>query len=497
MSTRGMTDDRAHDLRRLVKNFLGLGIGNYGALAASLLINALLTRRLGTENFGHLALLLMASQMLSLLAASWTQMGVVRFGAVEFSASGAVSIAMWTRVWIAAPWAAAGALILLIGHSWFAAYLGIPAWGLILVFAHFVVAFVLTTIGAVFQARDQMRRYGVVLFLDKAIMAALLLVVPIAWVPNPLIVVAFYAASSSVAAICGVQLLGWGAVWPMTFDRAMYRQMLVFSLPLILSSWAGLIGGSWFDLPVIKAYRPHADVGLYQLGVTMAGVVQQITVVFSTLLLPQMSVLVAQGEQAKIQTFIDRLLPYWFLLLSILLCLVILTATTIVPLAFGAAFIGSVPVLVWLALATCALALFNAFSPLVVAMGSTWTLTGICLVSGAANVVMDFVLIPRFGIAGSAFATVVSYSVSAALVLAFVRRHVGGRVASLGLLALPVVVMAAGFFVLSGYMFYVVAIPAGIVSLLWLVSHFRLFRAEDAVYLQGLRLPASLVGRTP
>ena len=490
-------DDRASDLRRHLKNFVGLGVGNYGAMAISLVITVLVTRRLGKELYGGLSLLLMASQMLSLTAANWTQMAVIRFGALEFSSTHTVARTMWSRVWIAAPWAAAGALAMFVGRDWFAGYLGIPRWGLALVGAHFAAGFTLTTIGAAFQARDEMRRYGVVLFLDKAVMAACVLLLPIAWVRSPLTVVAMYAGSTSLVAMWGIVALGWRSFLPITFDRAAYRSMLVFSLPLILSSWAGLIGGSWFDTPVINHYRPIGDVALYSLGTQLAGVVQQVTVVFSTLLLPQMTVLVAQGEQQKIQTFVGRVLPYWFLGLSVLLCLVIFAASPAVPLVFGEAFRSSVPVLVGLVLATCALALFNAFSPLVVALGSTWVLTAICLVSGVVNVAMDFALIPRYGIVGSAFATVLSYAVSAGLVLAFVQSRVGGRVVGLSVLSLPVAIVSLGFFVLQGYWFYLLTIAMGIVSVLWLVSRFRLFRAEDAVYLQGLRLPASLVGRAP
>jgi len=490
-------DERARDLRRLLKNFLGLGLGNYGALAVSLLINALVTRRLGKDLFGSLGLLLMASQILSLTAANWTQMAVIRFGALEFASTRTVAHTVWSRVWIAAPWAAAGAVAMFLGREWLANYLAIPTWGLALVLAHFVAGFALTTIGAAFQARDEMRRYGVVLFLDKAVMAACVLLLPLAWVRSPIIIIGLYAASTALVAVWGVVALGWRSFLPISFDRAAYRAMLVFSLPLILSSWAGMIGGSWFDTPVIKHYRSVGDVGLYLLGTTMAGVVQQITVVFSTLLLPQMSVMIAQGEHAKIRTFVDRVMPYWFLGLSVLLCAVIYVASPVVPFVFGPAFLASVPVLVWLALATCALALFNAFSPLVVALGSTWVLTWICLASGTVNVAMDFVLIPRYGIAGSAFATLLSYGVSAACVLVFVQKRVGGRVLGLSALAAPVAIVSIGFFVLPGYWFYLLTMPAGVVSVLWLVSRFRLFRAEDAVYLQGLRLPASLVGRTP
>lgn len=481
-------DETTRRVGQLFRNFLALGAGNYAAMAVALAINAMVTRRLGAEQFGRLALLLMASQVLSLVAANWTFIGVVRFGAREFASTGSVASTFWTRIWVSAPWAAAGAVAMVAGRDRLSAYLGIPTWGVLVVLGHFLASFVLTTVGAAFQAKNEMRRYGAMLFLDKALMAILVFGLPWSWVRDPLTVIGLYAASSIAVGVWGLVALGARSLVPIVFSRPAYRSMLSFSLPLVLSSWAGLFGTNWFDYVIIKWYRPLSDLGLYSLGSVLAGVVQQITIIFSTLLLPQFSVMVANNEQEKIEAFVQRFLPYWFLGTSVLLSLVLMGIGPVVPMVFGPAFKGTVPVLALLVLATCALALFNAFSPLVSAYGSTWILSGICLVSGAVNVAMDLVLIPPYGILGAALATVIAYGVSATLVLAFVRTRVQGRVFALGLLVLPVVVACVCFLLLDGVGFYLLAIPAGSVSVYWLVSRFRLFRGEDAAFLRELRV---------
>lgn len=474
----------AHRIGRLLRNFLVLGAGNYGAMAVALAINAVLTRRLGVEQFGRLALLLTTSQVIALVVANWTQIAIVRFGAREFSADGSVAETFWTRIWIVAPWALAAAGVMLGARHPVASYLTIPPWGLAIVMAHFLAALVLSTVGSIFQAKDEMHRYGTVLFLDKAVMVVLLLALPSAWVREPLLVLALYAASSLAVAIWGLASLGLRSLTPVVFNRHAYRRMLAFSLPLILSSWAGLFGTSWFDLLVMRRYRPLSDLGLYSLGTVLAGVVQQVTVIFSTLLLPQFSVMVARGEHDKIRTLVERLLPYWLLATSVLFSLVLLGADTVIPLIFGRAFQQSARVVALLMLATCALGLFNAFSPLVSAFGSTWALTLICLASGAVNVAMDLALIPRYGITGAAVATVLAYGTSAALILGVVHARLHGGVFSLGLLGLPVVVVCACYLLLDGARFYLFAIPAAVATVCWLVRRFRLFRAEDAAFLR-------------
>jgi O-antigen/teichoic acid export membrane protein len=467
----------------MLRNFLVVGAGNYGAMATSLAINVILTRRLGVEQFGHLALLLTASQVFALVALNWTHAALVQFGAREFASSATVAQTFWTRIWIVAPWLLTAVALIPVGGAHLAGYLMIPAWGLFVVLAHFAATFMLLTVGGVFQAKNDMRRYGMVLFLDKAVMALLLLtLLGTALTLTPLAVLIMYAASSTGVAVWGLTRVGSRSLLPVTFRRDAYLRMFAFSFPLLFSSWVGLVGTNWFDILIIKKYRPLSEVGLYSLGTVLAGAVQQVTVIFSTLLLPRLSVMVANGELDRIRVFIDRLLPYWFLATAVLFAVVLLAAEPIVPLIFGRAFAPAASVLALLMVATCALALFNAFSPLVSAFGATWVLTGITLMSGLVNVVMDLVLIPSYGIRGAAFATVLAYGTSALLVLAYVQKRLRHNVFRLGLLTVPLLVVYACSLVFDAVQFYLLAIPAGALSVIWLMRHFRLFRGEDAMF---------------
>jgi Membrane protein involved in the export of O-antigen and teichoic acid len=460
----------------MLKNLLVVGAGNYAAMAMSLAINGLLTRQLGADRYGHLALLLTASQMLALVAVNWTHTALVRFGAQEFAESGTVSATFWTRIWIATPWICGAAVLMAVARRPIAAYLLIPEWGLLLVLAQFAAAFMLVTVGAVFQARSEMPRYGAMLFLDKALAAAVLIVAVAGGVRlAPLGALGIYAGSSTAVAIWGLTRTGSASLMPMRFDRANYVKMFAFSFPLLFSSWVGVFGTNWFDLLIIKMYRPMSEVGLYSLGAVLAGVVQQVTIIFSTLLLPKLSVMVAGGELEKIRAFIDRVLPYWFLVTGLLFSIVLLFAQPVVPLIFGRAFAPTASVVAVLMVATCALALFNAFSPLVSAFGATWAVTGIALASGIVNVVMDFVLIPSHGIQGAAFATVLAYGTSAVLVLAYVQRRLQHNVFRLALLFAPVLIVCALYLFLEPFQFYLFAAPAAAISVFWLMHHFQLF----------------------
>jgi len=478
--------------KRMAGGFLAVAAGNYGAMALVFVISALLTRRLGVERFGGLALLMMASQVLALFASSWTHIGFVGFGSREFVTDGTITETLWVRNLIVAPWAVAGAVVLVVFRQFLSAYLGVPVWGLSVVFVHFLATYALTTLGAVFQAREDMRRYGAALFLDKAVTLALIGLLPADWIGTPLRVMVAYALSSLAVSGWCVLAVGWRAIRPTRVAPAAYQRIWRFSLPLIFSAWSGLLGTNWFDYIVIRRYLPLTDLGMYALASQLNGVVQQITIIFSTLLLPRLNIMVQQGDEEQIRIFVVRFLPYWFLGTSLLFSAALLAADVVVPVVFGEAFEGSVRPLAILMMATSAMTLFNAFTPLLSAYGLTWHISRIIGVAAVVNVVMDFALIPSFGIEGAATATVFTYGTSAVLVLALIGQRLGSGVFQLGILSAPLIVVSASYLLLDGATFYAVALSGAAISTYGLFRSYGLFGREDRAFLKDLELAPSL-----
>lgn len=483
---------------RTVRDFLAVGTGNYGAIALSLAISVVLTRRLGAETFGRLALLLMASQVLSFFAANWTHIGCVRFGAREFASSRTVAATVWTRAWLMLPWAVTAGVALAVWRTPLAAYLGIAPWGLAVIFSHFLAAYAVALLGAVFQSRDQMRYYGVTLFLEKAVMLAAVALSPMAWIRNPLGVLVAYAVSDGLIVTVGWSVAGWQSLWPPTVDRRLLGEMWRFSLPLIISVWTGWLGTCWLDYVMIKWYLPLKELGWYALASQLGGAAQQVTIIFSTLLLPQASVMVANRDTEGIRRFLTRLLPFWLLGAAAFFSLALLVIHPVVPLAFGAGFNGAVPPLALLMIASSGLALYNGLTPLMCAYGATWILAGICVFSAAANVCLNRWWIPAYGINGAAAATVVAYWLSAGLVFGWVQRRV--RCSLLPLLACSVPV-AAVYLTLRwwpGPAGYVVATVVGVATVWGVARRYDMGLQALAVQWDGLpswqRRPAGFTG---
>jgi O-antigen/teichoic acid export membrane protein len=224
----------------------------------------------------------------------------------------------------------------------------------------------------------------------------------------------------------------------------------------------------------------------------VAGGVQQITIIVSSLLLPQFSVLVADRREAEIRKLVEQVMPYGLMAFALLLSGGILVAGVGIPLIFGTGFSGAVRPFILLMVATMGLALFNSFMPLLSAHGSTWVLTGITIASAGVNLAAAVGLIPFFGIAGAAVATVLGSGTAAALMLAAVQIRFGLRTLRLGLLCLPVLAVALCGLWLEGLPFYLAGLGSAAVTVVALVWTFGLFGKEDLVALGGVNLPMSL-----
>lgn len=392
-------------------------------MGLAFLLGVVLTRRLGAEEYGRLSMLLMVAQVLLLATANWTQLGFVNFAAREFERTGTVVRTFWSRMFICAPVAALCTILLFWTRDTLAAFVGVPKWALAAAIAYFLTSFLVQSFGAAYQARKEMGRYGATLVAERGILLLLVLALPLAttsvgWVMT------MYAIAAGLVAVGAAATLGTQTLLPARTDGAT-PDLLVYSLPLLVWSLAGFFGANWFDFLVIRRYRPISDVGLYSLGWQLSAVAQQITIVFSTLMLPRIATLLERDDAEAIRRFLQRGLPQWLLATSILFGALQLIIQRAVPLIFGDEFVGAVPVLGLLLVGSSAVALFNGLLPLVSADGSTWSLSGIAVASSGVNVALNFALVPRWGIEGAALGTAVAYAVSAVAVLWVVNARYG------------------------------------------------------------------------
>ena len=457
-------------------NVASVSAGSYAAILTSIVTNIVVARMLGTTEYGRLALMIMASQVLLTLGASWTLPALIRYGAQEHAVHRSVSASLRARSGIMVPAVGLLLAILWLGRGPVGAYLDVPEAGVAILALHVVAVSLSQTVGGILQAAGRMALYGLTLFADKLLILGVVVAVA-AFLPIDAVRVLAASALASLAVVFagGVVLARLGLLGGAPAGGATIGELLRFSLPQIGGSWAGLFGGQWIDYVIIRRYLTLADLGVYALAFQIAGAVQQLSIGAATVLMPRYSAMAARGEDAEIRLVLQRIVPAGLLAFSLGLGILILSAGLIVPAIFGERFAGAVPPLLILLVASMAVGVFNAMNPALTAYSVVWPVTLAVALAVALNIVLDLVLIPSHGIVGAAVATALSYALSASIVLAVAARRVGVDVLGYSLFALPVLAAYVPLVMLDGALAYAVALSLGAASVILIAARFRMF----------------------
>ncbi len=199
------------------------------------------------------------------------------------------------------------------------------------------------------------------------------------------------------------------------FTPALYRALLRFGLPYIPAGLAG-IAMQVVDRPILKALTDDATVGIYQanyrLGVLMMLVVSMFDYAWRPFFLTHAKDHNAKELFARVFTYFSVLLFFVFLTVSLFI-------EDLVRVKVGGAYFFNpaywegVSIVPWVLLAYV---FTGASTVFVVGVYLEKKTEYLPLVTGAAafvNVAANVLLIPRFGILGAAYATLVAYVVMA------------------------------------------------------------------------------------
>ena len=166
------------------------------------------------------------------------------------------------------------------------------------------------------------------------------------------------------------------------------------------------------DVFVVNYFLSPAQVGIYAVGVLASEALWQIPDAAALALIPRIARMPDRGS-AEFTCFVTRQVSIWVCITGLILAV---AAPKLIPLVFGAQFIGSVPV-VWLILpGTAALAVGKVMSADLTGRGMPEYSSMFAFASLVLTAVLDLILIPRWGIQGAAIASSAAYLLDAFLV---------------------------------------------------------------------------------
>ena len=183
-------------------------------------------------------------------------------------------------------------------------------------------------------------------------------------------------------------------------------ELLKFSFPLmfiiILQTFM-----HWMDILMLGYFTDAATVGLYHPAVRTAGLLNALIVSFISIYAPVMSQLHNEGDFSEM-SHLYKLVSRWMITFAIPISLVFIIYPSKMMLLFGPDYMAGASVLVILTVATFIHAAFGAASPALGMSGFTRLILWNSLGAFILNIVLNVALIPKYGILGAAWATLIS-----------------------------------------------------------------------------------------
>lgn len=234
---------------------------------------------------------------------------------------------------------------------------------------------------------------------------------------------AFWTAGNIVTTLYMLPEMGKIVRWRFqTFSAAYIRQTLGYGLKSYLANVMMVINYR-LDLFIVTGFLPLSQVGLYATAVTLAEMVGYMGNAVNTALIPKL----ASGKDSLTFTMTPKVTRLTLMLTMLAALGMALIAYPLILLFFGSRFSGSFyPLLLLL--------------PGIVALGGSAVLSGDLMARGkpiytsissgvtvGLTLILDFTLIPLWGILGAAIASSLVYSSLFALNYAFYRRESGEK----------------------------------------------------------------------
>jgi O-antigen/teichoic acid export membrane protein len=413
------------DLAQGPKNYVAL----FGAQVAAALLSFgsvwLATHYLGADGYGGVVALIAGSQLVLLLGVNWTSLTVARFGCEEFVETGSIAVTFWTRLAILVPNVI---LVLVLIPLWIpllAKLLHLPTNSIWLLLGLFLSNAVWAHVQQALQGAKLLRLQGWLLVVERVLIFSAICYLSFSGKISIWTVGWVYFIGPLGASVAGLFRLR-KLIWPIArLDFPLLKRMLRFSLPLIPTAFVGFLSTNYLDALFILHFLSQVKLGIYAVTYQLVGLAQQVPLLAGYLLMPLFVTLQTGKQESRTLRFMQEVLPLLTLLWTLACALMAAAGWYLLPLVFGAKFAETGPLL-WPLMAATTLAgpILMGYSPVATSTSSTYiTMIGVTLGS-SANLLLNFLLIPRFGLLGCAWATTASYGINAIVVFVLVHRRI-------------------------------------------------------------------------
>ncbi len=391
-------------------SFIGLGFGQF----VRYLFTALLGRFVGVEYLGVYSLGNALTRIMETLGRAGLDTGVLRFGGLRLGqvapeeARGEIASALKMGISLSL----LAMLVQLLAARWLAVqvfHADMLLRTLLVLNALSLPFMIFTAVGG--SATQVFKRLKFKIAAQEMIIPAIMLVTlglavlfarPEWGVLLPALLASLAGTLVMMIWLHGLTGLGIRDLWHSPWNPA----LLKYSLPLLFSSLITIIM-HWTDIIMLGAFLDEATVGLYHPAARTAGMLRVVLVSFMNIYAPMLAEMSARDDRLGMGR-LYKLVTRWVISLTLPVSALILLFPQRIMLLFGPDFMPGAPILMLLTAATLIQSFLGTGGPLLTMTGHPrWHLlnAGISL---TINIILNIILIPRYGAAGAAMATLIS-----------------------------------------------------------------------------------------
>lgn len=202
------------------------------------------------------------------------------------------------------------------------------------------------------------------------------------------------------------------------------KQLLLFSIPLVLSAMTSKLLGE-VDTLMLGYFRTTAEVGLYDAAYQLAAGLPVILSSFGFLYLPLTSRLDSEGNHREINS-IYKVTTKWVYIAGFPIFLVLVAFPgDVLSILFGGSYAEGGTALVVVATGFFISAAYGRAQDTLAAFGYTRIILAVNTIAAVFNILLNGILIPRYGLLGAAMATGISFATLNGLAFAILWKSFG------------------------------------------------------------------------
>ena len=240
-----------------------------------------------------------------------------------------------------------------------------------------------------------------------------------------------------------------------TFDKSLLKEMLRYSIPLILNNLSWWIINS-SDKFMIDYFVGTEALGLYSIAIKIPSLINVIITLFSQAWTISS---IKEYDSTQDNTFYSQIFKFYTFIIFGFCAFLLIIIKPFMRIYVGPEFYSAWQFIPCLLVAACFNAISSYFGSIYGALKKSTNNMFSTLFSGVINIVLNFILIPIIGVMGATIATVIAYIFIAFYRLFDTRRYLKFKIAFVTLFVESILLIIDAYLVtvISTYVAYIVA----------------------------------------